>query len=113
MTGNVIRVLAFGAHPDDCDSKLGGLAIKYARAGHRVKFVAVTNGDTGHHEMGGGPLARRRYEEAQRAAQIAGTEHEVLDIHNGQLLPTLETRWLLVHNHSSFRTRLGGHTPSG
>jgi LmbE family N-acetylglucosaminyl deacetylase len=97
MTNNVIRVLAFGAHPDDCDSKLGGMAIKYARAGHRVKFVAVTNGDTGHHEMGGGPLARRRYEEAQRAAQVAGIEYEVLDIHNGQLLPTLENRWLLVH----------------
>jgi LmbE family N-acetylglucosaminyl deacetylase len=96
MTNNVIRVLAFGAHPDDCDSKLGGLAIKYARAGHRVKFVAVTNGDTGHHEMGGGPLARRRCEEAQRAAQVAGIEYEVLDIHNGQLLPTLENRWLLV-----------------
>jgi LmbE family N-acetylglucosaminyl deacetylase len=96
MAQRVLRVLAFGAHPDDCDSKLGGLAIKYARAGHRVKFVAVTNGDTGHHEMGGGPLARRRYEEAQRAAQVAGIEYEVLDIHNGQLLPTLENRWLLV-----------------
>lgn len=96
MRDGVLRILAFGAHPDDCDSRLGGLAIKYARAGHRVKFVSVTNGDTGHHEMGGGPLARRRYEEAQRAAQVAGIEYQVLDIHNGQLLPTLENRWLLV-----------------
>jgi LmbE family N-acetylglucosaminyl deacetylase len=106
MRDGVLRILAFGAHPDDCDSRIGGLAIKYARAGHRVKFVALTNGDTGHHEIGGGPLARRRYEEAQRAAQVAGIEYEVLDIHNGQLLPTLENRWLLVHITRAFEPDL-------
>jgi LmbE family N-acetylglucosaminyl deacetylase len=46
--------------------------------------------------MGGGILARRRHEEAQRAAEVAGIEYEVLDIHNGQLLPTLENRWQVV-----------------
>lgn len=96
MPKDVLRILAFGAHPDDCDIKVGGMAIKYARKGHEVKFVSVTNGDTGHHEMGGGPLARRRYEEAQRSAEIAGIEYEILDIHNGQLMPTLENRRLLV-----------------
>jgi len=96
MPKDVLRILAFGAHPDDCDIKVGGMAIKYSRLGHKVKFVSVTNGDTGHHEMGGGPLARRRYEEAQRAAKVAGIEYEILDIHNGQLMPTLENRWLLV-----------------
>ena len=106
MANQVLRILAFGAHPDDCDSKLGGLACKYARAGHQVKFVSVTNGDTGHHQMGGGPLAKRRYEEAQRAAQVAGIEYEVLDIHNGQLMPTLENRWLLVRITRAFRPDL-------
>lgn len=101
-----LRVLAFGAHPVDCDLKVGGMAIVYARRGHTVKFVSVTNGDTGHHTMGGGPLARRRYEEAQRAAQIAGIEYEILDIHNGQLLPTLENRWWLVRIIRNFRPDL-------
>ena len=53
-----LRIIAFGAHPDDCDSKAGGLAAKYAAAGHLVKFVSVTNGDAGHYEQGGGVLAK-------------------------------------------------------
>lgn len=91
-----LRIIAFGAHPDDCDIQVGGLAIKYARLGHKVKFVSMTNGNTGHFSMGGGALARRRYEEAMRSAAIAGIEYEVLDINNGQLLPTLENRWTVV-----------------
>lgn len=39
-----IRVIAFGAHPDDCDLGAAGTAAKFARMGHKVKFVAVTNG---------------------------------------------------------------------
>jgi len=96
MPSNVLRILAFGAHPDDCYFTVGGIAAKYARQGHKVKFVSTTNGDTGHYLMGGGPLAKRYYEEAQRAAKIAGVECDVLDIHNGQLMPTLENRWWLV-----------------
>jgi len=91
-----LRILAFGAHPDDCDICVGGLAAKYTRLGHKVKFISITNGNTGHFSMGGGVLARRRYDEAQRSASIAGVEYEVLDINNGQLLPTLENRWTIV-----------------
>jgi len=96
MATEILRILAFGAHPDDCDIKLGGMAIKYAQLGHKVRFVSVTNGDTGHHEIGGGPLAKRRRAEAQKAAEVAGIEYDVLDIHNGQLVPSLENRWTLV-----------------
>ena len=63
------RLLVFGAHPDDCDIKAGGLAALYAQKGHRVKFVSVTNGDAGHHQMGGEPLATRRNAAAQAAAR--------------------------------------------
>ncbi|MGQ9554805.1 MAG: PIG-L deacetylase family protein [Anaerolineae bacterium] len=101
-----LRILAFGAHPDDCDISIGGLAVKYACLGHKVKFVSVTNGNTGHFSQGGGPLARRRYQEAQRSAAIAGVEYEVLDIHNGQLLPTLENRWTIVRLIREFRPDL-------
>ena len=38
-----LHVIAFGAHPDDCDGKAGGLAAKYAAAGAKVKFVSLTN----------------------------------------------------------------------
>ena len=101
-----LRILAFGAHPDDCDIRVGGMAIKYARMGHQVKFVSLTNGDTGHYSIGGGVLARRRYQEAQRSAQIAGIEYQVLDIHNGQLMPTLENRWTVVSIIRQFQPHL-------
>src|SRR5881409_160278 len=91
-----LRVIAFGAHPDDCDSKAGGLAAKYAAAGHKVKFVAVTNGDAGHQSEGGGALAKRRRAEAQEAGRRIGIEYEVLDNHDGELLPTLEVRQQII-----------------
>jgi hypothetical protein len=31
-----VRILAFGAHPDDCDLGAGGLAAKYAALGYKV-----------------------------------------------------------------------------
>lgn len=88
-----LRVIAFGAHPDDCDIKFGGTAAKLAKRGHQVKFVSVTNGDAGHHEMGGGELAQRRYKETQESSRRLGiAEYEVLDNHDGELLPTIEAR---------------------
>ena len=87
-----LRIIAFGAHPDDCEFKLGGTAAKWAALGHHVKFVSVTNGDIGHWRMAGGPLAQRRTAEVQEAARILGITTEVLDIHDGELMPTLENR---------------------
>jgi LmbE family N-acetylglucosaminyl deacetylase len=92
MADKPIRVVCFGAHPDDCDYRFGGAAILYARLGHRVTFVSMTNGDAGHHEQGGGVLARRRFGEAQAAARLAGIEYVVLDTHDGELEPTVELR---------------------
>lgn len=97
MTGQTgetkLRVIAFGAHPDDCDGKFGGTAAKFAKAGHLVKFVSVTNGDAGHQSEGGAALAKRRYAETQESARRLGiAEYQVLDNHDGELLPTLEVR---------------------
>src|SRR5229473_970550 len=76
-----LRIIAFGAHPDDCDQKAGGTAAKWAAQGHQVKFVAVTNGDAGHQTKGGGALAKRRRAEAMESAKRLGIEYEVLDNH--------------------------------
>ncbi len=92
-----LRVIAFGAHPDDCDGKFGGTAAKFAKAGHAVKFVSVTNGDAGHQTEGGGALAKRRYAEAQESARRLGiAEYQVLDNHDGELMPTLEVRRQII-----------------
>lgn len=87
-----LRIIVFGAHPDDCELDAGGTAARWAELGHKVKFVSVTNGDIGHHEMAGAILARRRSAEVQQCAQILGVTTEVLDIHDGELMPTLENR---------------------
>jgi LmbE family N-acetylglucosaminyl deacetylase len=47
-----VRVIAFGAHPDDGDLGAGGLAAMYAALGFKVKFVSLTNGDAGHPTQG-------------------------------------------------------------
>ncbi|NUN03182.1 MAG: PIG-L family deacetylase [Bryobacteraceae bacterium] len=87
-----IRVIAIGAHPDDCDLGAGGLAAKFAEMGHAFKFLSVTNGDAGHQEMGGGALAKRRRAEAAEAGRRLGIEYELLDNHDGELLPALDVR---------------------
>ena len=106
MTKKHIRVLVFGAHPDDCDIKAGGIAALYTHHGHSVKFVSVTNGDAGHHEMGGGTLAQRRNAEAQAAAEIIDIEYELLDNHDGELIPSLENRLQIIRTIREFRPDL-------
>ncbi|MBS1831157.1 MAG: PIG-L family deacetylase, partial [Acidobacteria bacterium] len=90
------RIIVIGAHPDDCDIGFGGSAAKLASMGHKVKFISVTNGDAGHQSMGGGALARRRRAEAQESGRRLGIEYEVLDNHDGELLPSLNARLQLI-----------------
>ena len=92
MSDKQLSIVVFGAHPDDCDLRAGGLALKYRALGHQVRFVSMTNGDTGHFSMGGGPLARRRCAETQASARIADIQYDVLDIHNGELEPCVLIR---------------------
>jgi LmbE family N-acetylglucosaminyl deacetylase len=92
-----LRIIAFGAHPDDCDGRAGGTAAKWAALGHLVKFVSVTSGDAGHQSQGGGALAMRRRQEAREAGRRLGiAEYETLDNHDGELLPTLEVRHQII-----------------
>ncbi|MBE0656596.1 MAG: PIG-L family deacetylase [Bryobacteraceae bacterium] len=92
-----LRIIAIGAHPDDCDIKFGGTAAKLAKAGHAVKFLSVTNGDAGHQTLAGAALAKRRFLETQESARRLGiAEYEVLDNHDGELMPTLEVRRQII-----------------
>ncbi|MEC8141065.1 MAG: PIG-L family deacetylase [Bacteroidota bacterium] len=92
-----LNIIAVFAHPDDGDSKMGGTAAMMAKMGHNVKFVSITNGDAGHHEEGGGMLAKRRTAEAQEAARQLGiAEYKVLDNHDGELLPELHIRQQVI-----------------
>src|SRR5690349_19573000 len=87
-----LRIIIFGAHPDDAEYRGAGVAMKWAKQGHHVKLVAATNGDIGHWQMAGGPLAQRRKNEVLEVARRLGVTTEVLDVHDGEILPTLENR---------------------
>lgn len=108
-----LRIICFGAHPDDCELQAGATAALWAARGHKVKFVSVTNGDIGHWRDAGGPLARRRKMETEQADGILGVTTEILDIHDGELLPTLEYRRMLTRLIREWKADLVlGHRPN-
>ena len=96
MQNDPLRILAIGAHPDDCDVKAGGVAALYRGDGHEVRFVSVTNGDAGHHRLSGHELAAIRREEAAAAGRVLGIRYDVLNHRDGQLEPTLEARFEVI-----------------
>ena len=97
-----LRVLFVGAHPDDNDIRAGGLALKYSRAGHAVKFIAMCDGSGGHQTMSPAEIAARRKGEAQAVAKYAGIEYDVWDITDCELVNDLETRKRLTREIRKF-----------
>lgn len=91
-----LQIIMIGAHPDDCDIKSGGTAALFVAMGHKVKFLSVTNGDAGHMKEGGGMLAQRRLEETKEVSRRLGVTYEVLDNHDGELLPSLAIRMEVI-----------------
>lgn len=106
MTSDTLRILIIGAHPDDPEFGAGGVAALYSRQGHRVKMVTLTNGEAGHHEAWGEPLAQRRREEGAAAGACLGAEYLVLDNRDETLLPTLEVRYQVITIMREFRPDL-------
>jgi len=98
-----IRAMMIGAHPDDCDFRCGGLALKYARAGHKVKFLAMCNGSGGHHAMTPEETAKRRRGESRAVAEFANIEYDVWeDSPDCELYADLKTRARLVREIRAF-----------
>jgi len=91
-----LRIICFGAHPDDCEIQASGTGAKWAAKGHHVLFVSVSNGDIGHWREAGGPLAVRRRKEVDEAHKLLGIQGVVLDIHDGEVMPTIENRRMLT-----------------
>jgi N-acetylglucosamine malate deacetylase 1 len=106
MPDPTLRLLVIGAHPDDAEYRAGGLASKYRRAGHIVKFVSVTDGGAGHQSMSRDQLVLRRRAEAQAAGKVCGIEYDVWDCPDGELQPTLELRRRVIRLIRLFRPDL-------
>jgi N-acetylglucosamine malate deacetylase 1 len=93
--GKKLNIIVIGAHPDDPD-KVGGSAYKWARLGHNVMMVSLTNGDAGHQSIPAKKLAKIRREEARRAGEVIGVKYITLDNHDGQLMPTYKNRLQVI-----------------
>jgi N-acetylglucosamine malate deacetylase 1 len=90
-----LRILIIGAHIDDCEFTSGGTAHKYAQQGLYVRLFSITNGEAGHHEIGGIELTRRRQSEGRDSAEILGVEYTFLDNTraNSGRRSTIATAW--------------------
>ena len=106
MADHSLRILVMGAHPDDCDIKAAGVAALWKALGHTIRFVSVTNGESGHHRLKGEELATIRREEATAAGRVLGIQYDVLNNRDGYLEPTLETRFEIIRLIREFRPDL-------
>ena len=91
-----MKILAIGAHQDDNEFRLGGLAYRWARSGHEVKFLSMCNGSGGHHIMTPRQTSARRAKESQSVADYLGITYDIWDIDDCTLMPDLETRFRLI-----------------
>lgn len=62
-----MNILAVGPHPDDIEFGCGGTLLKYARKGHNVSLLVLTEGS-----FGGDPNVRKN--EQQEVARTMGAE---------------------------------------
>ena len=101
-----LRLLILGAHPDDAEYHAGGLAAIYRRAGHAVKMVSVTNGQSGHYRISGKELADFRRAEARASGAVIGAEYEVWEWPDGRLEASIEVRERIIREIRTFRPDL-------
>ena len=97
-----LKLLILGAHPDDADISAGGLAAIYAQAGHQVKMISVTNGESGHHVDFGPKMVERRRQEAAAAGKVIGAEYVTWDNRDGYLEPTIAVREQVIREIRTF-----------
>lgn len=95
-SGNVQRVLAVGAHPDDCELLCGGTLALFATRRVAVTICAMARGDKGWREVPPEEFAAQRHAEATRAASVIGAEFVCLEAGDGDVsaMPDLREKLL-------------------
>ena len=91
-----MRILCIGAHQDDNEFRVGGMAYKWAKAGHEVRFLSMLNGSGGHHIMTPEETSARRYKESQKVAKLLDITYDVWDIEDCTLTADLDMRWKTI-----------------
>jgi LmbE family N-acetylglucosaminyl deacetylase len=91
-TSRIERVLCFTAHPDDIDFGAAGTVAAWTRAGVKVSYCIMTDGDAGGFDPAQREeIVRLRAAEQQRAAALVGvTDIHYLHQRDGYLEPSHE-----------------------
>ena len=67
-----MRVLAFGAHPDDIEFRMAGTLMKMKQRGDEIFMCIATNGNIGSYQHTKEETAAMRHKEAQNSADYIG-----------------------------------------
>ena len=97
------RVMVIGAHPDDADITCGCTAAKLVAKGARVKFVAVCNGNIGHHVYDRAKTAAVRRQETLNAAKVWGLDsYDIYGYEDAGVPYDIPTRELIARRIQEF-----------
>ncbi|MCB2202501.1 PIG-L family deacetylase [bacterium] len=102
-------ILVILAHPDDPEFFLGGTIARWVKAGHRVRYVLLTQGDKGSEDVSltGADVSKIRIDEQQGAAGFLGVlSVDFMDYEDGYLVPDLEMRKKIVRYIRKYRPQI-------
>ena len=91
-----MKILAIGAHQDDNEFRVGGMASKWVKAGYEVRFLSMCNGCGGHHIMTPEETSARRAKESAAVAEYLGIRYDIWNIDDCTLMADLPTRMRLI-----------------
>lgn len=77
-----MKILVFGAHPDDVELSVGGIVARHADMGHELVICDLTAG-----EMGSNGTAELRAVEGEKAAALLGATRHNLGLPDAFLRP--------------------------
>ena len=87
-----LDILAFGAHPDDVEISCGATLLKYAKEGKSIGIIDLTEG-----ELGTRGSSEKRYEEANKAAEILGLKiRQNLNMGDGFITQSEENKLKII-----------------
>ena len=91
-----MRVLAFGAHPDDMEFRCCGTLAKMAKRGDKIFMCVATNGEIGSYGMTRPEIAAMRKKEAEASCKLIGAELIWLGYEDEMLFDNRETRMAFI-----------------
>jgi len=96
------NALLIAAHGDDFVFGGGGTFSKWNKLSRKTKFTCMAVGDVGSFTASGGELARLRKDEMIKCGDIIGTPSEVWNVHDCEVMYTLELRMKCIEEIRNF-----------